>query len=166
MNSSADWKRRLGLEAHPEGGFFRETYRADACFTGMADDVFPAGRSHSTAIYFLLEQGNFSAFHRIRSDELWHYYDGDGLDIHVIEPGGAYRCLHLGLDVSIGQSPQAVVPAGCWFASEVADRGGFALVGCTVSPGFDFTDFEMGSRKQLISLFPQYQPLIRRMTRS
>lgn len=166
MGTAAGWIRRLDLQAHPEGGLFRETYRADACFAGSAEDDFPAGRSHSTAIYFLLEQGNFSAFHRIRSDEIWHFYDGDGLDIHVIDARGAYRCLHLGLDASLGQQPQVVVPAGCWFASEVVDRGSFALLGCTVAPGFEFADFELATAKQLSSMFPSFQPLIRRLTRS
>ncbi|MDQ6966213.1 MAG: cupin domain-containing protein [Mariprofundaceae bacterium] len=166
MQSAADWIRKLDLQAHPEGGFYRETYRAESCFEGAAQDDFPAGRHHSTAIYFLLEHGNFSAFHRIRSDELWHFYAGDGLLIHVISPDGNYRCLQLGTNTEAGQLPQAVVPADCWFASEVVERGSFALVGCTVSPGFDFADFELGSRKELISLFPQYQPLLRRMIRS
>jgi len=164
--AAADWIRRLDLQAHPEGGFYRESYRAGVCFEGAAEDGFPAGRHHSTAIYFLLEHGNFSAFHRIRSDELWHFYDGDGLLIHVISPEGQYRCLQLGTNTAAGQLPQAVVPAGCWFASEVVERGSYALVGCTVAPGFDFKDFELGSRSQLVSLFPQYQPLLRRMIRS
>lgn len=164
--TAADWIGRLDLQAHPEGGFYRESYRAAASFAGEVNEGFPAGRSHGTAIYFLLERGNFSAFHRIRSDELWHFYDGDGLDIHVIDPDGRYRCLRLGLDIENGQLPQAVVPAGCWFASEVAGQGSFALVGCTVAPGFDFADFELGTARQLSSLFPGYQPLVRRMTRS
>jgi hypothetical protein len=163
MSSAADWIDRLKLEAHPEGGYYRETYRSEAAFPGRQDQVFPAGRSHSTAIYFLLEKDNFSAFHRIQSDELWHVYDGDGLDIHVLHPQGEYSCLRLG--TVEGRMPQAKVEAGCWFASEVSPGGSFALVGCTVSPGFDFTDFEMADAVALSSEFPQHRNLIGRLTR-
>ncbi|MDQ6972523.1 MAG: cupin domain-containing protein, partial [Mariprofundaceae bacterium] len=135
MASAPDWIEKLALQAHPEGGFYRETYRCADCFpVDGSDKSFPAGRSRSTGIYFLLEQGDYSAFHRIQSDEIWHHYDGDALHIHVIDPAGVYRCLTLGCDIADGQLPQAVVPAGCWFASEVADAGDFALGGCTVAP--------------------------------
>jgi len=165
--SASAWIQELGLETHPEGGFYRESYRSEDCFPGnKTSDAFPAGRSISTAIYFLLQRGDFSAFHRIKSDELWHFYQGDGLLIHVISPDGSYRCLHLGTNIAAGQRPQALVPAGCWFASEVVERGTFALVGCTVAPGFDFADFELASAQELSLLFPYYQPLLRRMTRS
>lgn len=165
MLSAGEWIDRLGLQAHPEGGFYRESYRSPLSFPGEPSDGFPNGRSHSTAIYFLLEKGDFSAFHRIRSDELWHFYSGSGVDIHVIDPGGNYDCLKLGLDVEAGQQPQAVVPAGCWFASEVVEGGAYALVGCTVAPGFDFADFEMAGRDTLASQFPEHRQLIERLTR-
>jgi uncharacterized protein len=161
--AAARWIRELGLQAHPEGGWYRETYRARDGFPGPAHGGFPAGRSLSTAIYFLLEQGLYSAFHRIRSDELWHHYDGDGTDIHIIEPNGALRVLRLGRGA--GRQPQAVVPAGCWFASEVAGGGEFALLGCTVAPGFDFADFELADGIELAAACAQHAPLIRRLTR-
>ncbi len=163
MSSAADWIDRLDLQTHPEGGYYRETYRSQACFSDAIGGKFPDGRNHSTAIYFLLEKNNYSAFHRIRSDELWHFYDGDGLDIHVIDPQGEYTCLRLG--TGEGRLPQAMVAAGCWFASEVVSGGSFALVGCTVAPGFEFSDFELADGVALSAVFPQHHHLIRRLTR-
>src|SRR5215472_1344274 len=113
----------------------------------IAREALPAGfggaRAASTAIYFLLEGENFSSFHRLRSDEVWHFYTGSPLAVEVIEPAGSRSSLLLGGDSDAGHVFQAVVQAGCWFASHVADWKGWALVGCTVAPGFDFEDFEM-----------------------
>ena len=160
------WIEKLQLEAHPEGGYFRQTYKADVM---VAKEALPAGfagdRAVSTAIYFLLERENFSAFHRLRSDELWHFYAGDPLVVHVIEPEGKYSRILLGRDLEAGQVLQAVVRAGCWFASHVADWKSFAVVGCTVAPGFEFQDFEMGKREDLAATYPQHGGLIERLTR-
>ena len=160
------WIEKLELEAHPEGGYFRQTYKADVM---VAKEALPAGfagdRAVSTAIYFLLERENFSAFHRLRSDELWHFYAGDPLVVHVIEPEGEYSRILLGRDLDAGQVLQAVVRAGCWFASHVADWKSFAVVGCTVAPGFEFEDFEMGQREDLTATYPQHGGLIERLTR-
>lgn len=147
MRDARHWIQELGLQPHPEGGWFRETYRA----AGMTN-----GRNHSTAIYFLLEGGQFSALHRIRSDEVWHFYDGDPLEIH-----------QLGRDViPLGPDhPQAVVPAGTWFGARLRDGRGFALVGCTVAPGFDFADFELARRSDLLSQFPAHRDIILSLTR-
>jgi len=157
---------KLELEAHPEGGYFRQTYKADAM---LAKEALPAGfagaRAASTAIYFLLEGGNFSAFHRLRSDEVWHFYAGDPLTVHVIAPDGEYCSIRLGRDLAAGQVLQAVVRAGCWFGSHVADWRSWALVGCTVAPGFDFEDFEIGKRAELAARYPQHRELIERLTR-
>jgi uncharacterized protein len=160
------WIERLQLEAHPEGGYFRQTYRSDLV---IAREALPAGftgaRSASTAIYFLLEGKNFSAFHRLRSDEVWHFYVGSPLVVDVIAPSGARSAILLGNDLEAGQVPQAVVPAGCWFASHVADWKSFAVVGCTVAPGFDFEDFEMGKQAELVAKYPQHRDVIERLTR-
>ena len=160
------WIENLQLEPHPEGGYFRQTYRAEMV---IAREGLPAGfsgnRAVSTAIYFLLEGKNFSAFHRLRSDELWHFYMGGPLVVHVIEPEGNYSQIALGHDPEAGQVLQAVVRAGCWFASHVANWNSFALVGCTVSPGFDFDDFEMGRREKLIASYPQHRELIEQLSR-
>lgn len=156
------WIERLGLEPHPEGGYFKETYRSaeSAEFTD-----FPSERNVSTGIYFLLTAGNFSAFHRIKSDEMWHYYAGDALSIYVIKQNGGVSEIKLGLDLEKGQVPQAVVPAHSWFASKMQEGGEYGLVGCTVAPGFDFEDFEMADRHELITEYPQHKPLITSLTR-
>ncbi len=160
------WIERLQLEAHPEGGYFRQTYRSDVV---LAQEALPTGftgtRAVSTAIYFLLQGKNFSAFHRLRSDEVWHFYAGEPLVVHVIQPKGEYSQIFLGRDFEAGQVLQAVVPAGCWFASHVADWESFAVVGCTVAPGFDFEDFELGKREELAAKYPQHREVIQRLTR-
>jgi len=167
MNGRAKyWIEKLELERHPEGGYFRQTYKAALV---VPKSALPAGfagaRAASTAIYFLLEGENFSAFHRLRSDEVWHFYAGDPLVVQVIEPEGKCSSILLGRDPEAGQVLQAVVPAGCWFASHVADWNSFAVVGCTVAPGFDFADFEMGKREELVRTYPQHRALIERLTR-
>jgi predicted cupin superfamily sugar epimerase len=161
------WIEKLKLIPHPEGGYFRQTYRADLVIEGEAlPPNFTGPRSASTAIYFLLDGENFSAFHRIRSDELWHFYAGTSLEIHVIDRTGIYSRLLLGNNPDAGEKFQAVVKAGCWFASCVQDPRSFALVGCTVAPGFDFEDFELAKRSELNRLFPQHKSLIARLIRS
>jgi predicted cupin superfamily sugar epimerase len=161
---SAYWIEKLGLQPHPEGGFFRQTYKSDLMIAGKALPGFTGERAASTAIYFLLEGENFSAFHRLRSDEMWHFYAGSALTVHVIAPGGEYSVTLLGNDVEFGQVFQAIVMAGCWFASHVWDWKGWALVGCTVAPGFEFEDFEMGSRERLVREYPQHAHLITRLS--
>ena len=165
-NNGKHWIEKLQLEPHPEGGYFRQTYRSEIM---IAREALPAefggARAASTAIYFLLESENFSAFHRLRSDEVWHFYAGSPLVVEVIEPIGLRSSILLGEDPDAGQVFQAVVRAGCWFASHIADSKGWALVGCTVAPGFDFEDFEMGKREELVKEFPRHRDLIERLTR-
>ncbi|MCU0450976.1 MAG: cupin domain-containing protein [Bernardetiaceae bacterium] len=166
MRTAQYWIDQLNMQAHPEGGWFAETYRSPETVAGPALPArYAGGRSFATAIYFLLTGGVFSAFHRIASDELWHFYEGRPVRVHVIAPDGAYRLLALG--PGPGQHYQAVVPAGHWFASEVADPApaAYALVGCTVAPGFDFADFELAARPQLTAAFPRHAALIGRLTR-
>lgn len=152
--------KQLHLKPHPEGGFYSETYRSSTLVPS------PKGpRPAATMIYFLLTAGSFSAFHRIRSDEGWHHYEGDSVHIHVIHADGSYECITLGKDTTAGEVPQAMVPAPAWFASECIGASGYALVGCTVSPGFDFEDFELAGRDTLLLAFPQYSELIGRLTR-
>ncbi|NIQ94843.1 MAG: cupin domain-containing protein [Desulfuromonadales bacterium] len=162
-----DYIRTLALEPHPEGGWYRETYRASEAVPREAlPERFTGERPFATAIYFLLTADTFSALHRIRSDEQWHFYAGSGLTVHVLEPDGACRTLRLGSEVTRGESFQAVVPAGCWFGATVDEAHGFALVGCTVAPGFDFADFELGERETLYRLFPRHRSLVTRLTRA
>jgi predicted cupin superfamily sugar epimerase len=160
------WLEKLRLERHPEGGYFRQSYRSDIQIAAEALPArFSGPRAASTAIYFLLGGNDFSAFHRLRSDEIWHFYAGSGLIVHAIDPATEYSCIRLGSNAENGEVLQAVVRAGCWFGSELADRSSFALVGCTVSPGFDFADFELGKRLELVRCYPQHRRVIERLTR-
>ena len=165
--SARDLITSLDLEHHPEGGWYRETYRATESFAGQGLPArFSGERVFSTAIYFLLIKGEFSALHRIRSDELWHFYKGTTLTVHIFSPAGEYRQIKLGPDLDNEESFQATVPAGSWFGAEVTGLGDYALVGCTVSPGFDFSDFEMASRERLMADLPDHEKIILRLTRS
>jgi predicted cupin superfamily sugar epimerase len=157
--TAAYWRETLQLTQHVEGGSFRETYRAPFVLQQ------PEGRAASTGIYFLLEDGEFSAFHRIASDEMWHFYEGVTLHIYEIKTDGTLQVHRLGRDYSQGEQLQLVIPAGSWFASCVEETAGFALVGCTVAPGFDFADFELADRAELAKLFPQHAGLIGLLTR-
>lgn len=155
---------RFSLQPHPEGGYYKETYRSSETIpAGTLPDRFTGDRYYSSAIYFLLEQGNFSAFHRIQSDECWHFYAGDTLWVHMIAPDGHLTTIDLGNQP--GTVYQAVVPAGYWFASETAPGGDFSFVGCTVAPAFDFADFELANGYQLSQQFPRHSKLIQRLCR-
>jgi predicted cupin superfamily sugar epimerase len=162
--------QKLNLLRHPEGGWYRESYRSDGIIPhNVLPEGFTGPRPHCTAIYFLLEHGDISALHRIKSDELWHFYAGASLTVHVITPQGEYYTLKLGSDIPTGETFQSVVPAGCWFGAELsADLNGvgYAFVGCTVAPGFDFADFEMGEREELLKQFPNHGAIIQRLAKN
>jgi uncharacterized protein len=163
--SATFWITHLGLAPHPEGGHFRETYRAAECIDGAHLPArYGGARAHSTAIYFLLQAGEVSALHRIKSDEIWHFYAGGPLVISLIDAGGERQDIALGPDPDDGQLPQAVVPAGAWFGAALRPGAAYALAGCTVAPGFDFADFELGDRRILVQRYPQHAPLIERLT--
>lgn len=167
MKDANYWIQKLSLRTHPEGGYYRQTYSASLVLAKQAlPQDFTGPRPVSTAIYFLLEGKNFSAFHRLRSDELWHFYIGTTLVVHVMEPNGQYSQIQLGGNAENGELLQAVVKAGCWFASQVKDGMSFALVGCTVAPGFDFADFELANREELAQHYPQHRALIEKLTRT
>ncbi|RMG66639.1 MAG: cupin domain-containing protein [Bacteroidetes bacterium] len=165
MQDAAYWIEQLDLSGHPEGGYFRQVYQSD-------EQLMPAGlparyeqaRAAGTGIYFLLTEAGFSAFHRLQTDELWHYYTGTvPVDLWVIQPGGELAHLRLGPDPGAGMAFQLLVPRGTWFAAETP--GGFALTGCTMAPGFDFADFELGARAALQAAYPKHAALIKRLTR-
>ncbi len=161
--SAVEWATLLNMAPHPEGGWFKETYRS----SGQIIDPqgFDDPRNFSTAIYFLLTTESFSAFHRINSDEVWHFYFGDGITVHEIDVDGLYTAHRLGADPAKGEVFQLVIPAGSWFASEVSAGGEYGLVGCTVAPGFDFRDFEMAQRDALMAEYPQHSKVIARLCR-
>jgi len=153
--------QKYNLEPHPEGGWYKQTYKSNEQIAAEAlPERFSASRTFSTAIYFLLERGNFSAFHRIKSDECWHFYAGEPLFIYIIEQTGELKIISLGNDHEKGQSFQYVVPANCWFASRPAPESEYCFVGCTVSPGFEFDDFELANATELSTIYPQHKPII------
>ncbi len=157
----------LDLQPHPEGGFFKETYRSEGIIN--ADNLgtnYQGERNYSTCIYFLLTSDTFSAFHRIHQDEIWHFYSGSPIHIHTISEDGIYTQTMLGSTIENGEIPQHVVAGGSWFGATVIRDADYALVGCTVAPGFDFLDFELASRDELINRFPQHNHIITRLTRS
>ena len=151
----------LGLAPHPEGGFYRETFRAP---TAVSAALTGAERAASTAIYFLLRAGDLSALHRVRSDEVWHHYLGAPLELHTITPRGEHERVVLGTDIARGERPQFVVPADYWQAARIVGDG-FGLFGCTVAPGFDFADFSLPTRDELVDLFPALTSTIEALTR-
>ncbi len=156
----------LKLKPHPEGGFYRETYRSyGEIKQDSLDTKFKGKRNYSTCIYFLLTSEVFSAFHRINQDEIWHFYDGSPINLHIITPEGEYSKTVIGRDIDHEQVPQFIVPGGCWFAATVINKNDYSLVGCTVSPGFDFLDFELPSRNDLIIKFPQHKKIITELTK-
>jgi predicted cupin superfamily sugar epimerase len=155
----------LGLDPHPEGGFFRETWRSSLTADLKGVGGGPAGiRNFSTAIHYLLADHDVSRLHRLKADEIFHLYAGGPLAIHILTGGEGYRKIILGPEVDRGQVFQAVIPAGCWFGASLVDADSFALVGCTVAPGFDFDDFEMGDRAALLAEFPDHEDTIRLLT--
>ena len=158
--------QKYNLQPHPEGGWYKQTYKSNEQILAEAlPERFGADRVFSTAIYFLLEKGNFSAFHRIKSDECWHFYAGDPLFVYVIEGNGELKIISLGNDLEKGQAFQYVVPAGCWFASRPASGSKYCFVGCTVSPGFEFEDFELANADSLVKMYPQPKGIIKELCR-
>ncbi len=158
---------RFELRPHPEGGFFRETYRSTAVVSASAlPGVLSGNRALSTAILFLLPEGTRSRLHRLRSDEIWHFYLGGPLRmVFLREPGGVrWDSVILGHDIGSGQHLQYLVRANTWFGAAPLPGVPYSLVGCTVAPGFDFEDFELGERGELIGQFPAEAELIREWT--
>ncbi len=165
--TAAYFVQKFSMIEHPEGGWYKETYRSSEGISESAlPDRFSGNRNFSTAIYFLVEGHQFSSFHRIKSDELWHFYAGGRLNIYVINLNGELEIIRLGSNLENGEVFQSVVKAGCWFASKPANENSFSLVGCTVSPGFDFSDFELATREQLSKLYPKQTEVINSLCRS
>ena len=157
---------KLKLEPHPEGGYFKEVYRSNNIIPQKAlPEGFLGDRTIATAIYFLIEKNNFSALHKIKSDETWHFYYGDALEVIEIDENGVLTATAIGNNLLEGDTFQYTVKANTWFGSRVKSGGNFSLVGCTVAPGFDFNDFELGKKEDLLKLYPQHQKVIVEMTR-
>ncbi|WP_298533133.1 cupin domain-containing protein [uncultured Algibacter sp.] len=166
MTDAKKIANKLNLLPHPEGGYYKETYRSSGVINqeNLGND-FLGERHYSTCIYFLLTSDTFSAFHRIKQDEIWHFYKGTAIKLHIISAKGLYNNVVIGNDLEKGELPQYVVNAGDWFAAEVISSNAYTLLGCTVSPGFDFKDFELAERHSLTQLFPEHQDIILKLTR-
>jgi len=164
-NKAKYYIEKLDLMPHPEGGYFKEIYRSEEIYP--ADHLpkrYGGSRCFSTSIYFLLEGEQVSTFHRLKSDELWHFYDGSPLKIFIINSSGKKEEILLGNNLEKNENSQVVVTKGNWFGAEVMDKSSFTLLGCTVAPGFDFSDFEAGKRLELIKQFPAFENLILKLT--
>jgi uncharacterized protein len=161
-------KKLLGLKPHPrEGGWYVRTYEAAELMVAeaFADGRYAGARRTGTAIYYLLEPGTFSEMHRLRSDEVFHFYAGDAVEMLQLEEGGDGRLVVIGNDLLGGQQPQVVVKREVWQGSQLVEGGRWALLGCTVSPGFEFEDYETGAREQLCAGWPQFAEKIKALTR-
>ena len=165
MKDANYWIDKLELQQHPEGGYFKETYRSNEVIPKkVLPERFSGDRVFSTCIYYLLNKKDFSAFHIIKQDEVWHFYEGSSLTIHIIDQKGNYSTIKLGRDIENEESLQAVVKSGCWFAAANNNIEAYSLVGCTVAPGFDFADFKKPDRKELAELYPEHIEIIERFT--
>lgn len=164
MQPAQFWIDHLRLAAHPEGGFYKETYRAKESIGVKAlPDRFSGSRSFSTAIFFLLRSQDRSVFHRIKSDELWHYHAGTSLAIYLLTDSGLI--VHkLGPDPGQGEALQVIVPANCWFGAKVLQPDSYTLAGCTVAPGFDYEDFEIAKRDDLLAHYAGASHVIEMLT--
>jgi predicted cupin superfamily sugar epimerase len=157
--------KQLQLKKHPEGGYFKEVYRSgEIILPEHLPKRYKSSRNFSTSIYFLLEGKQFSSFHILKSDELWHFYDGSAVLLYIINQKGELYVKKLGREKD--SDLQLAIKKRNWFAAELEDKKSFSLFGCTVSPGFEFEDFELGKRDDLIKKFPQHSALIKRFTKS
>jgi predicted cupin superfamily sugar epimerase len=165
-NESAAIIDQLKLFPHPEGGWYSEVYRSDEILhISSLPGRYKSPHCYSTSIYFMLENADFSAFHRISSDETWHFYLGSPVIIYCIFPDGSTTQIVIGNNLAQGQNPQYTIRRNCWFAAKNREDASFSLVGCTVAPGFEFTDFVLGQRQNLTDLYPQHAILISELTR-
>jgi len=160
------WIDKLKLEEHPEGGLFREVYKSNEFINKKSlPNRYTSFRSFSTSIYFLLQSHEFSAFHRLKSDEIWHFYEGSTITIYIILPDGKLKKAVLGQNPEKNEFYQFIIPKGCWFAAKVHSPNSYSLIGCTVSPGYDYDDFELGKREDLLKHFPQHSAIIKQYSK-
>lgn len=166
MNPKAKlYIKQLQLSPHPEGGYFREVYRSDETIThSNLPSRYSSSRGFSTSIYFLLEGSEVSKFHRLKSDEQWHFYDGSTLILYTIDKDGILNKTLIGNKIENGETFQVNIRHGTWFGAGLIDNTSFALIGCTVAPAFHFNDFELAKRKDFLKDFPMHKDLIIKLT--
>jgi predicted cupin superfamily sugar epimerase len=158
--NAAYWIQRLTLQPHPEGGYYKETFRSEQQINRTGETAI---KQACTSIHYLLEEDDFSGFHRLVSDELWYFHAGSPLYIHMIDISGNYHRYELSAldtgDLSV------IIPGGAWFASEIPSKEGFSLVSCAVAPGFDFSEFEMAVKEDMAAAYPQFSEVVNRLCR-
>ncbi|WP_142826374.1 cupin domain-containing protein [Planococcus soli] len=159
MNAE-DWITHLDMAAHPEGGYFKQSFVSPE---KIRLTTHPAERNLYTSIYFLLRSQDISHFHRLKSDELWYFHMGSAVTVHILDAEGNYRAEKLGLDLTAGERPQVLVEKGSIFGSTVDAEDTFSLVGCMVSPGFDFADFELLRQAELLLRYPEQEKIIKKL---
>jgi uncharacterized protein len=164
-SKAEDIIRALGLKPHPEGGFYLETYRCEEVLpTEVLPNRYSGPRVFGTCIYYLLTADTFSMLHRLQSDEIFHFYFGDPLEMLQLFPDGTGKIMSIGTDLQQGMLPQVVVEKEVWQGLRLCEGGVFALLGTTVAPGFDFRDFETGDRLSLQKAYPAFSEMIRALT--
>lgn len=165
MKTAEYYIKKLNLTPHPEGGYFREVYRSDEKINPDAlPKRYSAGHNFSTSIFYLLNWEEKSLMHKLKSDEIWHFYEGSPLKLYMLDKEKNLTQILLGRNIDEGEVFQYVIKKDQWFCAEVENKNSFSLVGCTVSPGFDFSDFKIGKRENLFKLFPKHKELIKRFT--
>ena len=158
--------KALNLSQHPEGGYYREIYRSEF-LTGQANQLeFKEKRNLATSIYFLLQEKQVSHFHQLTSDEIWYFHAGCSVKIYTIDKVGNLKISKLGADIAREEKPQIIIPAGVIFGAEITDKESFALIGCLVAPGFEFKDFRLFTRKELLDMFVQHTEIIYKLTKN
>ncbi|MFA6571927.1 MAG: cupin domain-containing protein [Bacteroidota bacterium] len=159
------WIEKLNLTTHPEGGFYNEIYRSSELVSANAlPERYGEARCFSSSIYFLLKGEQKSKFHRLKTDEIWHFYEGSVVEIFILNEDGSIIVKILGKNVEKNEYFQIVVPRDNWFGARLIDNESFALLGCTLAPGFDFKDFELADRSELLKEYPQYKEIILELT--
>ncbi|RLD53703.1 MAG: hypothetical protein DRJ05_15995 [Bacteroidetes bacterium] len=160
------WIAHLGLKKHPEGGFYKEVFRSDEILSKKSLPArYTSFRSVSTSIYYLLKSNEHSNFHRLKSDEIWHFYSGSPINVYIISPTGKLTINTCGPYAERGNVFQLLIPKGSWFAAKSMEEASYTLVGCTVAPGFDFEDFELPKQEDLLKRFPQHTELISKFSK-
>jgi uncharacterized protein len=164
QNKVEYWVSNLGMSRHPEGGYYKETFQSEEQISDHELTVnFEGKRKLYTSIYFLLTSDDVSHFHRLKSDELWYYHGGSSLSIHVIDESGEYKEIKLGMNLAACEVPQVLVKKNSIFGSSVSEKDTFSLVGCMVSPGFEFQDFELFTQEELMKFYPKYKEIIMKL---
>jgi uncharacterized protein len=164
MHNADFYITKLELKPHPEGGYYREIYRGDELISKGLPERFEGNRSLYSSIYFLLKKNDFSAFHILKADEIWHFYCGSTILLHILNHNGDLETVRLGKEIEKGEHFKYCVRAGLYFAAELKDKSSFGLAGCTVAPGFDFKDFAFGDTIDLTENYPEHKELIERLS--